>query len=35
VVSLGTKMIDPPVVARAQRILREARELGLVPGDTA
>jgi citrate lyase subunit beta/citryl-CoA lyase len=35
VVSLGTKMIDPPVVARAQRILREARELGLVPGETA
>jgi citrate lyase subunit beta/citryl-CoA lyase len=32
VVSLGTKMIDPPVVARAQRVLREARELGLVPG---
>jgi citrate lyase subunit beta/citryl-CoA lyase len=35
VVSLGTKMIDPPVVARAQRVLREARELGLVPGETA
>lgn len=31
VVSLGTKMIDPPVVERARRLLDEAMELGLVP----
>jgi citrate lyase subunit beta / citryl-CoA lyase len=29
VVSLGTKMIDPPVVARARRTLRVAQELGI------
>jgi citrate lyase subunit beta/citryl-CoA lyase len=31
VVSLGTKMIDPPVVLRAQRTLRLALNLGLIP----
>ena len=31
VVSLGTKMIDPPVVERARRLLAEAVALGLVP----
>jgi citrate lyase subunit beta/citryl-CoA lyase len=29
VISLGTKMIDPPVVARAQRTLRVAEEMGI------
>ncbi len=29
VISLGTKMIDPPVVARARRVLRVAQELGI------
>ncbi len=31
VVSLGTKMIDPPVVERARRLIDEARGLGLLP----
>jgi citrate lyase subunit beta/citryl-CoA lyase len=30
VVSLGTKMIDPPVVKRAERIMMLAREMGLL-----
>ena len=30
VVRLGTKMIDPPVVLRAQRLLENARRMGLV-----
>lgn len=29
VISLGTKMIDPPVVARARRTLRVAEEMGI------
>jgi citrate lyase subunit beta/citryl-CoA lyase len=29
VISLGTKMIDPPVVARARRVLRVAEEMGI------
>ena len=29
VISLGTKMIDPPVVARAKRTLRVAEEMGI------
>jgi citrate lyase subunit beta / citryl-CoA lyase len=33
VVSLGTKMIDPPVVLRAQRTLGLAMNLGLLPSD--
>ena len=33
VVSLGTKMIDPPVVLRAQRTLRLALNLGLIPAN--
>jgi len=33
VVSLGSKMIDPPVVDRALRLIDQARELGLIPGD--
>ena len=32
VVALGTKMIDPPVVKRALRTVRLARELGLLEG---
>jgi citrate lyase subunit beta/citryl-CoA lyase len=32
VVSLGTRMIDPPVVLRAQRVVDLARRSGLVPG---
>lgn len=31
VVSLGSKMIDPPVVARALRLVEQAREIGVVP----
>jgi citrate lyase subunit beta/citryl-CoA lyase len=31
VVSLGTRMIDPPVVLRAQRLVDLARRSGLVP----
>jgi len=30
VVRLGTKMIDPPVVLRAQRLVRNARRMGLI-----
>jgi citrate lyase subunit beta/citryl-CoA lyase len=33
VVSLGSKMIDPPVVKRAQRIIDLARAGGLIPED--
>ncbi len=33
VVSLGSKMIDPPVVIRAQRTIKLARELGLLKAD--
>jgi len=29
VISLGTKMVDPPVVARAMRVLRVAEEMGI------
>lgn len=32
VVSLGSKMIDPPVVERARRLVDHARRLGLVDG---
>lgn len=32
VVSLGSKMIDPPVVERARRLVERARTMGLVPG---
>ena len=31
VVSLGTKMVDPPVVLRAQRLVETARRAGLIP----
>ncbi len=31
VVRLGTKMIDPPVVLRAQRLVDNARRMGLIP----
>ena len=30
VVSLGSKMIDPPVVERAARLLNEAHAMGLI-----
>ena len=30
VISLGTKMIDPPVVKRAETTIKLARELGLI-----
>ncbi|MCK4346013.1 MAG: citrate lyase subunit beta, partial [Bacteroidales bacterium] len=33
VVSLGTKMIDPPVVKRAERIIKLAISLGLLEHD--
>lgn len=33
VVRLGTKMIDPPVVARAQHLVGNARKMGLIPED--
>lgn len=33
VVSVGSKMIDPPVVARAQQVVARATALGLVPND--
>ena len=33
VVSLGTKMIDPPVVQRALKLVGQARALGLLPRD--
>jgi citrate lyase subunit beta/citryl-CoA lyase len=31
VVSLGSKMIDPPVVKQAMRLVEQARRLGLIP----
>jgi citrate lyase subunit beta/citryl-CoA lyase len=31
VVSLGSKMIDPPVVKQSQRLVDQARQLGLLP----
>jgi citrate lyase subunit beta/citryl-CoA lyase len=31
VVSLGSKMIDPPVVQRALKVMARARAMGLVP----
>ena len=31
VISLGSKMIDPPVVARALKLVGEARRMGLLP----
>jgi len=31
VVSLGSKMIDPPVVARALKVVERARQMGLLP----
>ena len=31
VVSLGSKMVDPPVVERARRLVSRARKMGLVP----
>ena len=34
VVRLGSKMIDPPVVLRAQRLVHNARRMGLVTDDT-
>jgi citrate lyase subunit beta / citryl-CoA lyase len=34
VVSLGSKMIDPPVVERALKLISRARSMGLVPGNT-
>jgi citrate lyase subunit beta/citryl-CoA lyase len=33
VVSLGSKMIDPPVVKQSQRLVEQARQLGLIPGE--
>jgi citrate lyase subunit beta/citryl-CoA lyase len=33
VVSLGTRMIDPPVVLRAQRLVERARRTGLLEPD--
>jgi citrate lyase subunit beta / citryl-CoA lyase len=35
VVSLGSKMIDPPVVLRARRLVDSARDAGLLPEDGA
>ena len=34
VVSLGSKMIDPPVVKQSQRLVDQARQLGLLPEET-
>ncbi len=34
VVSLGSKMIDPPVVHQALALVKQARMLGLIPGET-
>jgi len=34
VVSLGSKMIDPPVMQRALRLVGQARAMGLIRGDT-
>lgn len=33
VVSLGSKMIDPPVVLRARRLVEHARQMGLIEGE--
>ena len=33
VVSLGSKMIDPPVVARAQQLVKRAKALGLIASE--
>jgi citrate lyase subunit beta/citryl-CoA lyase len=33
VVSLGSKMIDPPVVLRARKLVERARAMGLVPAN--
>jgi citrate lyase subunit beta/citryl-CoA lyase len=30
VVSLGSKMIDPPVVERAQKLVQRARQIGML-----
>ncbi|HEX9884835.1 MAG TPA: aldolase/citrate lyase family protein [Longimicrobiales bacterium] len=35
VVSLGSKMIDPPVVERARRLVADAKRMGLVPNGAA
>lgn len=35
VISLGSKMIDPPVVQRALKLVRQARDMGLVAGREA
>jgi len=35
VVSLGTRMVDPPVVLRAQRLVEIARRTGLIGEETA
>jgi citrate lyase subunit beta/citryl-CoA lyase len=35
VVSLGSKMIDPPVVKQAMNLVEQARELGLIPAERA
>lgn len=34
VVSLGSRMIDPPVVLRAQRLVGRAKKMGLIPETT-
>ena len=34
VVSLGSKMIDPPVVQRALKLVERARKMGLLPGNS-
>jgi citrate lyase subunit beta/citryl-CoA lyase len=33
VVSLGSKMIDPPVVNRAVKLVQRAKQMGLVPAE--
>jgi len=35
VVSVGSKMVDPPVVHRAQKLVARARAMGLAPTDAA
>jgi hypothetical protein len=35
VVSLGTRMVDPPVVLRAQRLVERARRTGQIPDGDA
>ncbi|HEV8336525.1 MAG TPA: aldolase/citrate lyase family protein [Candidatus Polarisedimenticolia bacterium] len=35
VVSLGSKMIDPPVVLRARRLVDRARAMGLIPSEAS